>query len=62
MTDISRDEKRSCAERELKMRKRLYPRWVAAGKMTQAWADREILVMTAIMEDYAQPDLFGDPS
>jgi len=45
-------EKRECAERELKMRERVYPRWTAAGKMTQAKADAEIALMEAIVEDY----------
>jgi hypothetical protein len=46
-------EKRECAERELKMRQRVYPRWVQSEKMTQAKADREIALMQAIVEDYA---------
>lgn len=46
------------------MRHRAYPRWVSQGRMTQAQADREIAVMTAVLADYeAQvqpaPDLFG---
>lgn len=52
-------EKRACAYRELKMRRRVYPRWVADGRMTQAEADREIALMQAIAEDYAEPNLFS---
>ena len=36
-------------EREIGMREVVYPRWVAAGKMTQKKADREILLMRAVV-------------
>lgn len=54
------EEKLACAERELALRQRAYPRWVAIGRMSQAEADREIAIMAAIVDDYrAQvPDLF----
>lgn len=45
-------EKAACADREVKMRRRVYPRWVAGKKMTQAQADREIALMAEIAEDY----------
>jgi hypothetical protein len=51
---ITAKEKLECARRELVMRKRVYPKWVADGRMTKAQADRQIEVMTAIAEDYAQ--------
>jgi len=44
--------KLACIEREIKMRERVYPRWVAAGKMSQEKADLELEVMRAIAEDY----------
>lgn len=50
-------DKRACAEREAKMRRRVYPRWVEQKKMTQAEADREIAIMAAIAADYAEPTL-----
>lgn len=50
----SATEKLACAERELKMRERVYPRWVANGKMTQAKADAEIAIMREIVADYAR--------
>ncbi len=56
---MSDAEKYECAKREVRMRKRVYPRWVAQGKMTQAQADREIAIMEAIAADYAPADLFG---
>lgn len=46
-------EKRECAERELKMRLRVYPRWVADGKMSRQDADREIELMRQIEADYS---------
>lgn len=38
------------AEREIALRERVYPRWVAEGKMKQDKADHEIAVMKAIRE------------
>lgn len=49
MTEV---EKYNCAKRELAMRKKVYPRWVEAGLMTQQKADQEIACMSAIVEDY----------
>lgn len=39
-----------CARRELRMRERVYPRWVEGGKMTARQAAREIALQTAIVE------------
>ncbi len=39
-----------CVERELNMRKTLYPRWVESGKMSQQKAKREIDAMQATLE------------
>lgn len=44
--------KLACVEREIKMRKRVYPRWVSEGRMSQAKADDEIKTMEAIADDY----------
>jgi len=41
-------EKLGCAERELKLRYRVYARMVDNGKMTQKHADREIALMEEI--------------
>ena len=38
------------AERELALRRRVYPRWIEKKKMTQAKADDEIAAMEAITE------------
>ena len=37
-------------EREIRMRESVYPRWVAAKKLSQAKADRQIAVMRAAVE------------
>lgn len=49
---ITAAEKLACITREINMRRRVYPRWVEGGKMTQAKADSEIAVMVAIAADY----------
>ena len=38
-----------CVRREIGMRKRVYPRWIASEKMTQAKADAEIAAMEAVL-------------
>lgn len=43
------DEQIKCVEREISMRQRVYPRWVANEKMTQAKADYEIRVMKEVL-------------
>ena len=43
------EEQRECAERELKLRKRVYPNLVLRGRMTQAKADWEIRTMEHIV-------------
>lgn len=45
-------EKLQAVERELGYRRRVYPRRVADGKMTQALADRQIAVFEDIAADY----------
>jgi hypothetical protein len=47
------DEKRRCAIAEVRMRKRVYPRLVTSGRMTQPEADRGIAMMEEIVSDYA---------
>jgi len=49
---VTAAEKLACVEREIKMRRRVYPRWVGDGRMTQAKADSEIQTMEAIADDY----------
>lgn len=49
---MTETDKYNCAKRELSMRKRVYPRWVSEGRMSQEKADQEIACMAAIVEDY----------
>jgi hypothetical protein len=56
---ITRAMKREAALREVGMRRRVYPRWVREGRMTDADAHREIAIMEAIAADYTDPDLFA---
>jgi hypothetical protein len=52
MDQFSYDEKRKAALRELGQRKHVYPRLVAAGKMSRSEANYQIAIMDAIREDY----------
>jgi hypothetical protein len=49
---ISDQTKLDCIERELGYRRRVYPRSVANGTMSQSKADREIAIMESIAADY----------
>jgi hypothetical protein len=51
---ITYREKLAVAKREAQQRRRVYPRWVADGRMTQTFADRQIEVMQSIADDYAR--------
>ena len=56
---ITAADKRREAERELAMRRRVYPRMVETGRMKKHEAARQIAVMEAIAEDYQERNLFG---
>ena len=45
-------EKAQAAEREAAMRRGFYRKQVAAGRMSQAAADRGVAIMDEIAEDY----------
>jgi len=53
MTEFTATDKWKAAERELAYRRRVYPRWIEAGKMTDGFAAAQIAVMEAICRDYA---------
>lgn len=58
-------DKLRCAERELRQRRRVYPRLIQSGRMTEAEAARETACMEAIAADYreqATPALFPEVS
>ena len=44
------DEQIECVRREIGMRRRVYPRWVEIGRITQDKADHEIACMQAVLE------------
>jgi len=48
------EDKLRCVEREIKMRKQVYPNRVLTGRMTQVQADREIACMEAIAQDLSR--------
>jgi hypothetical protein len=47
---VTLDEEILCVRREIGMRERVYPRWVAAGKMKPYNAEREIAAMKSVLE------------
>lgn len=40
----------ACVEREIELRKRVYPRWVESGRLKQEKADEEIRRMEAVRD------------
>lgn len=67
MTGPTLAQQAAAVEREVRMRQRLYPRWVEGGRMRQAEADAGIAVMEAASAtlrrladaEAAKRDLFG---
>lgn len=58
---LSLDQQRRCALRELALRQRVYPRFVAAGRMSPAQAADELCAMAAIVDTLTQLVLATDP-
>ena len=54
---VQRSDMIDCIKREIGMRKRVYPRRVDLGQMTQEKADREVVVMEAILALLSGPSL-----
>jgi hypothetical protein len=52
VTAFTDSEKLKWLQREIAMRKNVYPKWVANGRLKPDKADREIALMEAIAEDY----------
>lgn len=48
--DVSLDMQLRCAQRELKIRRDVYPAWVRAGRMNKFTAEDEIARMAAIVK------------
>lgn len=57
--EFSAADKHAAIKRELMLRRRNYPRWVAEGRMTQEEADKAITIFEAILEDYRQQSEFA---
>ncbi len=51
------EEQIACVKREISMRERVYPRWVAAAKMSQHRADHELECMRAVLRTLGLFDL-----
>lgn len=51
---VTAQDKLEAVQRELTLRRRVYPRRVADGKMTQALADRQVALFEAIEADYVK--------
>lgn len=47
---IPLDAQIACVEREIRLRERVYPNWIAHGRMTKAKADSEIATMRAVLD------------
>jgi len=50
-------EKKQAVEREIALRKRVYPNRVLTGRMTQAQADFQIAIFEEIRDDYQRVNL-----
>ena len=59
---ISIADQIKCVERELAMRRRVYPNWVASKKMTQEKADHEIAAMEAVFDTVRFYGKLGAPA
>ena len=46
----SREALLGCIDRELRMRERLYPKWVARGRMSQSKADEELRLLREVRD------------
>lgn len=48
--EVDLNELLACCRRELAMRERVYPKWVAKGTYTDAKAEKEIALMREVCE------------
>lgn len=48
--NISLEDQITCVRREIGMRESVYPRWVAAGRMGEVKAQRQLDAMKAVLE------------
>jgi len=58
------DDQIACVLREIRMRERVYPRWIAAGKLSAEKSATELACMNAVLatlqrvRDERRPELF----
>lgn len=52
MSDFSTFDKANEAEREYKLRQRLYPKWITEGTLSGDFAERRLAIMKEIAGDY----------
>ena len=57
--DVRLIDKIAELERELGMRRALYPKWVNNGKITREAAHRQIIALEAILADYRRIEARG---
>ena len=50
--DIATFDKVLEIEREIMIRRKVYPRWIKTAKLGRAQADKRLLIMEAILVDY----------
>lgn len=58
---ISISEQIACIKREIAMRERNYPKWVAAGRMKETDSARELERIRAVLDTLEQYATFGLP-
>ena len=51
----------ACIERELRLRRRVYPRWVEDKRLTGQEAEDEILAMEAVLATLKEVKTAGEP-
>lgn len=56
MTKFTNKEKADEAEREVKMRKQVYPNQVAIGRYSRETADKRIAIMEEIAQEYRKEE------
>jgi hypothetical protein len=59
--EITLDMQIACARRELALRQRVYPKWVGAGRMKQAEADKELAAMQAVHDTLTAIKIATEP-
>jgi hypothetical protein len=56
------DTQIKCVEREIAMRRRVYPKWVEAGRMSENKSIYEIATMEAVLETLKKAKAAEEPS